>query len=220
MPGESERRFTEIYRGNLWGGTESVSGPGSSLDYTANLRNALPALFDALSIASVFDAPCGDFHWMKYVLAGHPLDYTGGDIVRPLIEDNTARYGTPRIRFIHIDLTREAYPRADLMIARDFLFHLSYEDTGLVLANFVKSGIKYLLTTTHANETGFSNRDIETGGFRQIDLFAPPYNFPRAALAAIEDWKPPSARRLMCLWSREQIAALFQNSAATTFSPP
>lgn len=203
-----EERFTEIYKGNLWGGSESVSGPGSSVDYTANLRRALPVLFREFEIASVFDAPCGDFNWMKHVLAECPLDYVGGDIVKPMIEAHQAQYAAPNIRFVYMDLTKDAYPRADLMIARDFLIHLSYEDTRRVLGNFVGSGIKYLLTTTHVNTTGFENQDIVTGGFRLMDLFAPPYDFPYDVLARIEDWKPPFRAKEMCLWSREQIAEL------------
>ncbi len=91
------------------------------------------------------------------------------------------------------------------MICRDCLFHLSYEDTKQLLDNFVQSNIPYLLTTTYHNDTSFKNKDIITGHFRMIDLFSPPYNFPKEVLFKIDDWVAPESPRSMCLWSKDQI---------------
>ena len=205
-----ENRFTEIYKLNYWGSDESASGGGSTLSYTERLRKDLPTLFARFSVKSVFDAPCGDFNWMRHVLAQYPVDYVGGDIVLPLIASLNQTYANGRTRFIHIDLTRATFPAADLMICRDCLFHLSYEDTRAVLRNFCASDIAYLLTSTHKN-TNSSNRDIQTGDFRFIDLFSAPYNFPADPLFRIPDWKEPGPEREMCLWSRAQIAAVLGN---------
>ena len=109
---------------------------------------------------------------------------------------------------MHIDLISGKFPPADLMICRDCLFHLSYSDTRSVLENFVASGIPYLLTTSHKNDGTIVNRDIQTGSFRVMDLFAPPYNFPRETLARIDDWVAPDPEREMCLWTREQVVAI------------
>jgi len=59
--------FSQIHRNNLWGEQESVSGNGSSLAATANLRQELPPLLAGLNVTSLLDAPCGDFNWMKEV---------------------------------------------------------------------------------------------------------------------------------------------------------
>jgi len=201
----AEDRFTWIYRNNHWTSRESASGAGSTLKYTENLRRELPRLWADLSIRSVFDAPCGDFNWMRHLLQDHDIRYVGGDIVRPLIDSHIARYKTDRIDFVQLDLIRDPFPEADLMICRDCLFHLSFDDTRSVLRNFLASGIPFLLTTTHRND-GFENRDIKTGDFRLIDLFAPPYSFPTDPLARIDDWLAPDPERQMCLWNREQIA--------------
>ena len=202
-----EDRFTQIYRLNYWGNGESVSGGGSTVSNTENLRRALPNLFEAYSIHSVFDAPCGDFNWMNLVIKDMEISYIGGDIVLPLIESNKIKFENRKTRFIQIDLTQHCFPSADLMICRDCLFHLSFFDTKAVIDNFVKSNIDYLLTTTYVNREGFSNHDIQTGYFRRIDLFSEPYNFPREAKFRISDWSPPDPEREMCLWSREQIAS-------------
>lgn len=200
-----EDRFTQIYKINYWGNNESVSGRGSTLMLTSNLRNNLPILFEKFAIKRVFDGPCGDFNWMRHVVDATNIDYIGGDIVLPLIESNQSKYETQRVKFKKIDLTKDVLPEADLMICRDCLFHLSYEDTKQLLDNFVQSNIPYLLTTTYHNDTSFKNKDIITGHFRMIDLFSPPYNFPKEVLFKIDDWVAPESPRSMCLWSKDQI---------------
>jgi len=201
-----EDRFTKIYTHNLWGDAESASGTGSNLRHTANLRAILPQLMREHGIKTVFDAPCGDFHWMREVVAKTDVRYVGGDIVRPLIEKLSHAEGTARVSFMQIDLTRDSFPAADLMICRDCLFHLSYRDCRAVLRNFLAAGIPLLLTTTHELRQGAVNHDIATGDFRPMDLLRPPYRFPADAVARIEDWLPPDPPRFMCLWNREQVA--------------
>ncbi len=202
---ELEDRFSAIHQNNLWGNSESASGPGSSLRYTENLRRELPELFRKFAIKEIFDAPCGDFHWMRHLLPNVDVQYIGGDIVSSLIEANQ-RFKNDKVSFVHIDLTKDILPRADLMICRDLLFHLSYVDTISVLENFTRSNIAYLLTTTHNNTGGFLNVDIQSGSFRRIDLFSRPYCFPSGTLAAIDDWIKPHYERQMCLWSADQVS--------------
>ncbi len=202
-----EDRFTEIYKSNYWGSKESVSGSGSTLAYTENLRNKLPELIQRHSIKSIFDAPCGDFNWMKLVLMKINVKYIGGDIVKDLINSHNLKYRNDSISFVHIDLIKNRFPNADLMICRDCLFHLSYEHTKKIFLNFINSEIPYLLTTTHKNIRGFKNRNILTGDFREIDLFSTPYSFDPEPIERIDDWIYPDPEREMCLWSRDQIIA-------------
>lgn len=200
-----EERFTIIYQNNLWGNFESASGNGSTLEGTENLRNLLPKIISQYSIKTIFDAPCGDFNWMKMFLKTNKIDYVGGDIVLPLIESHVVNYSNEKTNFIHIDLIKEIYPTADLMICRDCLFHLSYKDTRSVIQNFIKSNIPYLLTTTYINNDTFDNFDIETADFRFIDLFSIPYNFDKNVLFRINDSIQNEPPREMCLWSRDQL---------------
>lgn len=200
-----QERFTQIYQINYWGSDESASGKGSTLEHTNNLRKQLPYLLKQFSIEKIFDGPCGDFYWMQHVLQGKNVEYIGADIVKPLIEQNNQTHGNSKISFIHIDLRRDQLPYSDLMICRDCIFHLSYEDTTMLLKNYISSKIPYLLTTTYVNHGLFINRDITSGHFRLIDLFSPPYNFPKEVLFKIDDWIQPNEERWMCLWSREQL---------------
>lgn len=183
---------------------ESRSGNTSTLQSTQNLRKELPRILHKFGIETLFDAPCGDLNWMREVLKGVSVDYIGGDIVAPMIEmlksDPELNH---KAEFIILDLTRDPLPSADLMLARDFLFHMSFEHTFAFLRNFAGSDIRYLLTTSHINEKKFENRDIATGQWRPIDLFQPPYNLPADPLDRILDGKND---RYLYLWTRAQVA--------------
>ena len=205
-----EEVFTDIYTNRKWDepdkANESVSGNGSTLDYTKRLRQELPQLFDTFGIRTVFDAPCGDLNWMSRVLAERPeINYTGGDIVQPLIDELNVKYtDNNNIKFIKIDIVNDPLPAADLMICRDCLFHFSEKDIRSFLHNFVASDIAALLTTSDILPE--PNRDIETGDYRHLNLFTAPYNFPTNYIYEINDlpYPTPPTRKLF-MWSREQI---------------
>jgi len=201
--------FEKIIKENFWKRTpidnESPCGPGSSVRYTENIRNCLPTLIEKFNIKRMLDAPCGDFNWMKLVVANLNIEYTGGDIVPSLIKNNNDLYKTDTVKFQVIDITVDKLPDADLMLCRDCLFHLSIESIQCFLNNFVNSNIKYLLTTTHYNDKNFKNTDISTGDFRLLDLFSAPFNFDKNVLYQIDDWIDGYPPRSMILLSREQI---------------
>ena len=203
-----EARFTRIYETNNWSNPESVSGEGSTLTNTANLRAALPGLFERHKIKTLLDAPCGDFHWMQHVVKETDITYIGGDIVKPLIEETRAKYGDERTSFLHLDITADDLPKADMMMCRDCLFHLSYEDIFRFLVNFANSDIPLLLTTTKGIPGApIENHDIVTGRMRPIDLFAEPFNLPGDVLEMIDDTALLNNElRYMVLFTREQIA--------------
>jgi hypothetical protein len=204
----TENRFTWIYKSNYWGNAESLSGTGSTLEYTENLRKELPKLITDFNIKSILDAPCGDFHWMKALLPTLNVNYIGADIVEDLVHLHNSNYKNNTIEFIKLNLITDNFPYADLMICRDCLFHLSYEDIQSVLTNFKNSEIPYILTTTHKINNLFQNKDIQTGDFRTIDLFSYPFNFPKKPLFRIVDSVSQEEGREMCLFSREQILSI------------
>lgn len=211
--GSVEDRFTKIYQWNFWQAKESASGPGSGLLDTETLRQGLPAMFDKFGIRTMLDAPCGDFHWMKLVVAKSTLVYIGADIVRPMIEKNTAQYADDRTSFVHLDITKGPLPKADLWFCRDCFFHLSIADIFRALNCFVESGIPYLMTSSLTGSAGPKNHDILSGDFRQVDLFAAPFLFSPDVLFRIDDFAPGEvSTREMCLWSRDQIIAALARS--------
>lgn len=203
--------FTDIFVNRRWDSNDSendsVSGPGSSITHTANIRAELPVMFDTFSIGSVFDAPCGDLNWMSKVLEQRPdIEYVGGDIVDELIESNRKKYANlSNAKFINVDITVDELPSADIMICRECLFHLSNEKIKAFFENFLRSDISALLMTCDLDSE--PNFDIESGGFRRINFFNTPWNFERNYIYTINDWPYPTPpNRQMYLWSRDQIA--------------
>ena len=192
---------------NYWGNRESVSGDGSTLDYTTNLRHELAKFLRAFRVVSMFDAPCGDFNWMRAVETPPGFRYLGGEIVPSLVAGLTERYATPQRRFVAFDIAADAFPDADLWFCRDCLFHLPTASALAALRAFARSRIGFVMTTTHLNTSNFENMDIAPGGFRLIDLHKPPYALPRDVLFRIADYVHPYPQRELCVWSRAQVAA-------------
>lgn len=197
--------FAPFYTENRWGDAESVSGPGSSLERTAKLRQELPALLEELGARTLLDAPCGDFNWMKDTALN--LDqYLGADIIPDLIARNQSLYGDERTRFAVLDLTRDELPRVDIILCRDCLIHFSDRHVAAAIRNFKRSGSTYLLANTYPDWT--ANNNIRTGDFRYVNLLAPPFNFP-TPLKQIDE-KLPEERaqffgKVLALWKLEDL---------------
>jgi hypothetical protein len=208
---DAEQIFRRHYETNEWGSTESVSGPGSTAAYTENIRKALPMLRRELGIETLLDAPCGDFNWFKLIQWDAPISYKGGDIVRPLVERNQSLYGAPTTEFFHLDIVYDALPAADLWLCRDCLFHFSNDDILWVIANFFRSDIRYLLTTTHSD--WHENTDISTGAFRMLNLQLPPFSFGEP-LRLIDDWVEGFPVRHLALWDRDTLAGRLASNTA------
>jgi len=204
-------RFTYIYKKNAWGSKVSRSGTGSTLEMTTEIRFLLPSLFREFSIKTLLDAPCGDFNWMKAVDLSN-VGYIGVDIVQPLVDALNQNFSSPDISFVHLDITKDKLPNCDLYLNRDCLFHLSYLDTSRVLSNFLESGCLYFLTTSHENNIGFHNSDIISGGFRLIDLFSPPFSFPKEVLFQIsEQGVDGLLPRSLYMWDRRSVRIGYSN---------
>lgn len=167
--------FSHYARSNKWGDASSLSGKGSNLEATAQLRALLPSLLRELGAKTMLDVPCGDFFWIAHVdLSG--IRYLGGDIVPELIKKNRVENERDGVAFEVIDLITGPVPKADVVFVRDCLVHLSTTHVKAALRNIRASGSTYLLTTTFP-ETG-TNAEIATGQWRAVDLTKAPFNLP------------------------------------------
>ena len=207
---ELESVFENIMALNRWGGDESRSGPGSTLSYTCNIRNQLEVFIDKFEIKTFFDAPCGDFNWMKEVNFPAEILYIGGDIASSLIEENTKKYVRETRKFFNFDVVADTFPASDVWFCRDCLFHLPDAYIFRALRNFCDSKIKLLMMTNHINATGFANVDIDAGEFRLIDFYSEPFCLPRDVLFRVADYVYPFPQREMCVWTREQVVAALE----------
>lgn len=194
----SRRIFRGIYRNREWDTGETLSGPGSTLQYTTELRTVLPALLIKWNIGHILDAPCGDYNWMsKTNLTG--IEYTGADVVPELIKANQEKF--PDIRFLVADICKDPLPVADAVLCRDCFIHLSNQQIMNALANFKRSGIRYLIASTYPIEV---NEEIPTGYYRPVNLEKAPFNLP-APSELIRDYPEGEVERYLGLWELEGL---------------
>jgi len=198
-----------------WSRSEGVprSGRGSTLAVTVPLRAALPGIFETYKVKTFLDAPCGDWTWMQHVdLSG--IDYIGGDISSEVVDEVKAEHDAPGRAFMHLDVTSDTLPKADLMMCRDCLFHLKFWLRWAFFENFVKSEIPYLMITRHyvpVNEALRTN-----AGYKQFNPCAAPFNFAEPLETILEtgeiNFDPdvmatPKGKnqRSLGIWTRAQV---------------
>jgi len=206
----TEDIFSDYYENNRWKTPESKSGPGSTLHYTAHLRERLPIVIREWGIRSMLDAPCGDFNWMKEVQFEEGFTYIGGDIVPKMVADNASKYPSATRSFRRFDVVADEFPDVDMWFCRDLLFHLPHALISAALRNFARSRVRFAMITSHINDGSIKNDDIATPGmFRLLDLRSSPYNLP-PPLIDIKDYVGRYPPRNLSLWTREQIAAAIE----------
>lgn len=177
VSGRLQEKFSEVYEKNIFGGRESRSGEGSDLLQTEVIRREIPKVIQANSITSLLDAPCGDWYWMKHTELGVER-YFGVDIVERLISKNRREFGSATATFHCMNLVGDDLPQADLILCRDCLVHLAFEDALKIVANFKRSGAKFLLTTTFVQHKQNNELHGVDDFWRPLNLQLPPFGFP------------------------------------------
>jgi hypothetical protein len=162
-----ERIFSDIYKNHVWGSIKNTVPERKAI------IDLLPPLFKKYKIKTLLDLPCGYRKWMKDVdLTG--IKYIGADIVTEVIESNKEEF--QQYKFMRLDITTDKLPKADLLLCRDCLVHLTYQEIEQALRNIANSQIKYLLATTFTDR--ITAHDIKTGEWRPINLQEAPFNLP------------------------------------------
>jgi hypothetical protein len=188
---------TQMWKG---GGVETVSGAGSTLRYTERLRPELSKLVATLGIKRLLDAPCGDFNWLQYVDLDD-IEYTGLDIIDDVISMNQQRYAASNRIFLSADITKDPLPPADLILCRDLLLHLPYQNIADLFENIISSEFSFILITSYVNN---SNRDLDIPGkARALNLSKEPLNFEISSdHVQLPDWIPGFRERYLVLFGR------------------
>lgn len=179
-----QRVFTGIFNDNAWKAWETRSGSGSTRQATQALVPALAGLFESLGIRTLVDAGCGDVNWIAGL--SERLDsYYGLDVVEHLVLQNGRMFGHRAGHFFKaVDITRDPLPKADAILCRNVLTHLTNAEILAALNNFGKNGVSWLIVTTHDGVA--QNQDTQTGVWRPVDLTQAPFSLPVAA-TRIED---------------------------------
>lgn len=201
----TERIFTHIYKTNLWGDDESISGTGSNLESTKIIRAEIPKIIIDLGINSVLDAPCGDFYWMKEIIDDLNINsYLGVDIVQEIIKSNIEKYTTSKTSFKHLNLITDPLPCVDLVICRDCIVHFSQEDIIKAIKNLKASGSKYILMTHFEKNRKFV--EIRTGEWRPVNFTMAPFRFPKPIKLIMEGCKNYSFEdKTLSLWRLQDL---------------
>jgi len=197
--------FTKYYIDRHWGKGPSVSGNASTWKNTEEIRKKIPKMLKKYQCKSMVDVACGDYYWMRQVSL--PIDlYIGVDVVEQLVDQNQRKYGSNTHSFAAMDITKEVLPTVDCIFCRDCLVHFSNEDIYKALANFKKSGSKYLLTTSFVNRQ--ENCHMITGEWQPLNLQAEPFNFPPPLEVIKEgctEGRTTFPDKSLCLWELASI---------------
>jgi len=188
------------WKGGLEDGTRS--GLGSTIAATEAFRSFLPQFVAERGIKTIFDAPCGDFHWMKEVPLPSNVRYFGADVSGVLIEEVSAKFGSPDRLFLRFDIVQDPFPDMDLWICRDCLFHLPL-DLGLAaLKNSLRARIDHVMITSHYSVS--KNSDIEIGRFRKLDLLQKPFSLPEP-IHRVDEFAGTGRHRFIGVWRGEDL---------------
>jgi hypothetical protein len=194
-----ERVFSEIWRNNLWGDRETRSGPGSTVVRTEGFRRALEGFLQQVNPGVLYDAPCGDFNWMRLVRLPPQTGYIGADVVPELIALLERNHASDHRRFLLRDVVFDAPPDADVWLCRESLFHLSLAEIGMVIDQWRESSISYFLATTSTAIT--TNTDIATGGWRPINMEIDPFTLGPPQLY-LPDAAPSDPSKVVGVWRK------------------
>jgi len=183
-PWPTKAVMQQIYELQLWGsnGLEFYSGEGSHEPSIVNpyIKMVTSFLQSFKKTLSVCDLGCGDFNIGKQ-LAPFSTQYYAIDIVPELIEYNSRQFKVENVDFLCLDISKATLPKADCVIIRQVLQHLSNQEI-LRIAKKLKA-YTYIIITEHIPEGDFiANKDCISGqGIRikkqsGINLLKPPFN--------------------------------------------
>lgn len=172
---ETEKIFTNLYATGAWGLNDeglASSGPNTSIRDSLSYIQFLEDLLKTYSIQSVVDVGCGDWAFSK-AIDWKNVQYTGIDIVKPVIEKNQSAYSSSHISFIHGDMNEMELPAADLLICKDVLQYLPKNKILSFLAKL--RTYKYCLFINDVDPYG-RNKSIVCGDHRPLDLTKAPFS--------------------------------------------
>ncbi|MGE0547636.1 MAG: glycosyltransferase [Kofleriaceae bacterium] len=161
-----ERIFTPQY-------TER-SGPGSTPEFSAPYREFLHTFIREHHVRSIVDLGCGDLQIMSRVdLQG--ARYRGADVIAERVRRNAEAH--PGMTFEHRDARTWEFPRCDLVLCKDVIQHWSNEEIERWLEHMKARARSYRFALiTNCTYGATLNQDCKTGGWRAVDLMAPPFS--------------------------------------------
>ncbi len=192
--------FDRIYLEKQWGEGDEPSGSGS---YGAWAREYVAFIGDLVAetgAKTAVDVGCGDFN-VGSRLCGLFERYEALDVSRVIIERNAARFAHLRhVRFAVADATRDPLPRADIVMIRQVLQHLTNVQIEAILRNAETSGTQLVVVAEHGlpdTHVAAFNLDLEAHSpmtrliqHSCVRIDKPPFNRPARLARAIPADRP------------------------------
>jgi SAM-dependent methyltransferase len=168
--------FSQIYAGNVWG---RGSGEGSEPVYCQRYVQVVEKILQDYAVCSVLDLGCGDWlsGFARHVRWGGAR-YVGMDVVPAVIEQNQQAFGSATIQFQQANILSCDLPAADLLLIKDVLQHWSNASVVGFLPKLRNFKLALITNDVLSSYQGGLNQDIPDGGYRPVDLLAPPFNVP------------------------------------------
>jgi hypothetical protein len=176
-------------RGGFAGSSESLSGPGSSLDATKVLRPRLADILYRLGVKSLVDAPCGDMNWMRHLNYSFEK-FIGIDVSPFLISKLRAEKFPPEYHFQVGNIATDILPAADAIFCRDCLVHLPFEIILGIPDLWRAAGFRFMMATTFVKKT--QNEDCKVGNWRPLNMEIAPFNWLDPIAVISEDYQDPT----------------------------
>ena len=141
--------FDEVYRGGMWKQGNAPSGVGSEGRMAERYVQLVLDYASAHNLRTAVDAGCGDFS-IGSLLAGKFARYIAFDVSPLIIDINKRRYADltrENVSFDVADMTSTTFPRADLILVRQVLQHLTNTQIERILKNLEASDWRRVLIT-------------------------------------------------------------------------
>lgn len=196
--------FSEIHSEGRWqeDSQASLSGPGSSLSATEELRAELQVFFKQHRISSIVDLGCGDFSWFRNLdLSG--IDYVGYDIVPEIVEQNQRIFWSETTRFELGSARDVRIGRCDLVVCRDCLVHLAFSEIQAVLKNLEACGARFVGLTHFPSIS--RNSGIPTGSWRPLNMTLPPFTWDHPDHLIGDHLGQEAVPRFLGIWDRQSM---------------
>jgi len=170
--------FESIYETCEWGVDKNFNGTSGSGSEFVNVKPYFYYLSDFLkenNIKSVVDFGCGDWQFSQFI-KWDDIKYTGFDASKTIIERNKKNFLKSNISFNHGNFLEIDAPKADLLIIKDVLQHLSNKNINKAIERF--KSYNFVIITNDIDPVTFSslNNDIKDGEYRVLDLTKMPFN--------------------------------------------
>ncbi len=200
---KNKQIFEDIYKNKIWNGNNPdipISGPGSSLENTAEVSVLLNSFIYNNNCEKILDLGCGDLTWISKTPFFDDADirYTGVDIVESLINSHRAKY--PLKTFVCKDIvTFNDIDPASLIIIRDVSFHLTNANILSILRN-IRNKFDFIAITSCKNEENTDN--FNQWHFTEKNIHMSPFNHSQNALHKLQE---PAFNRVFYIFSHDQF---------------